>query len=82
MDFKMWVWDEISGECKPLTDRHPLDCSVDGIIGEVPDMIKDGAFCDWQMDHVIDLPDGTRLVIESDERAHTAVIIVQPEGDA
>jgi hypothetical protein len=78
----IFVWDEISCEVRPLREdgSNALDqpACVDRI-GEVPQLIEDGHWADWQVDHVIDLPDGTRIVIESDDRAHTAVLVTTPQ---
>jgi hypothetical protein len=70
------VWDEISNEARPVTDAHPVECPLDW------DSLRHREWmlnCSgWKTDHVIDLPDGTRIVLESDDRAHTAVIVTQP----
>jgi hypothetical protein len=64
----IWVWDEIINESKPLSAEHPLDCNIEER--------KDGTG-GWQMDSVADFPDGVRIVVEKDERMHTAIIMTK-----
>jgi hypothetical protein len=70
----MYVWDEICQEAKLVTDANP------GIESWEPGA-ADAELMPWywRTDHVIDLPDGTRIVIESDNRAHTAVWVTTKE---
>jgi hypothetical protein len=77
---KMWVWDEISGEAKAVTDAHPVDCPLDWEGHPQTEQASRFNASGWESQHVLDLPDGTRIVIESDERAHTAVLVTQPTG--
>lgn len=65
----MYVWDEITGKTNPVTDAIPVDCPWP--------KEEEG----WEMEAVVDLPDGTRIVIERDGRAHQAVIVTQPATD-
>lgn len=76
MTLTIFQWDEISGEVRTID--APWFQEVDPqLFGEIPFMIQDGVWTDWQVDHVVDLPDGTRVVIESDERAHTSVFVTK-----
>lgn len=64
----IWVWDEIQNEAMPLDAEHPLDCNIEehreGTNG-------------WEWQYTADFPDGTRIVIETDERSHTAILMTK-----
>jgi len=80
----MWQWDEIQGVTRPVDDANPIESPLDwsGTLYSWLDGEPTKNSSGWQTDHVIDLPDGTRIVIESDERAHTSVLITQRQEGA
>lgn len=71
----IWVWDEISDESKPVVDNqeYPNPIGDGNIIGGFAEATIDRDLGGWAMQDVADFPNGVRVVIESDGRAHTAI---------
>lgn len=70
----IYVWDNISCEVHEadyLAEPTGLNLNT----GEV-DLVERST---WTKDHVLDLPDGTRIVLESDDRNHHSLWVTTKE---
>ena len=77
----IYAWDEIRGEVLEVTGDSNLGSDYwDPEISKM--MNSDDNENGWHVDHVIDLPNGIRIVIEMDGRTHTAVWVTTPDDDA
>ena len=81
-DIEVLMWDEISGQSKPVPERwHPAPAGLPGHVTE-------GLSCSvydhehgmetWECQYVADFQGGIRVVVESDDRAHTAILLTRP----
>lgn len=65
------AWDEIGGEVMDMTGYS--DAIEDQIGREGP---ADEQRLGWEMQYVVDFPGGQRVIVETDERAHTCIWLV------
>lgn len=65
----IYQWDEISGEA--------IVCNGGGAFSDPVPQTPVDRDMGWTNDHVIDLPDGTRVVIDSDERGHKTIWVTK-----
>ena len=88
VDPTMLVWDDVAGDVTPVmeynTDKEivvaglrPETCGLYCEWDEdAADRIRDEAHVGWVAEHVIDFPTH-RVVVETDDRAHTAIWFVE-----
>lgn len=67
----IWVWDEMTGG-----EAHQAD-GLDDPTGWQDGQLDELNRSSWQVEHVIDLPNGMRIVIERSTRGHSAVLVTQ-----
>lgn len=78
----IYQWDEITCDVHTIAEENSeFRHLVEPLAEAVPEYGIEGPTSDlpWRVQHVIDLPDTTRIVVERSDRNHLSIIITTPE---